>query len=67
VAWHGTTSRLASRRLPSGSWPLDRSPDRLPFSFGRLGEPNKWVTLDALRVSRLLGNALEEGPRNPYP
>jgi hypothetical protein len=45
---------LLSRQLSNGAWPLDRSPYRSPLSFGQFGEPNKWLTLDVLRVIRLL-------------
>jgi hypothetical protein len=45
---------LLSRQLPDGTWPLDQSPYRLPFDVGFIGEPNKWLTLDALRVLRRL-------------
>lgn len=45
---------LLSRQLPDGAWPLDRSPYRPPFDIGQPGEPNKWVTLDVLRVIKLL-------------
>lgn len=45
---------LLSRQLPDGTWHLDQSPRRPPFDFGRPGEPNKWLTLDALRVIRLI-------------
>jgi squalene cyclase len=45
---------LLSRQLPNGTWPLDQSPRRPPFDVGRTGEPNKWLTLDALRVVKLL-------------
>jgi hypothetical protein len=48
------TEYLLSRQLPAGSWPLDQSPRRPPLDFGRVDEPNKWVTLDALRVVKLL-------------
>jgi hypothetical protein len=48
---------LLSRQLPDGPWPLDGGPYRPPFNFGQYGEPNKWVTLDALRVIRLLGDS----------
>jgi hypothetical protein len=44
------TAFLLSRQLLDGVWPLDRSPRRLPLGFGQPGQPNKWVTLDALRV-----------------
>lgn len=49
------TEYLLSRQLPNGTWPLDQSPPRPPFDVGRPGEPNKWLTLDALRVIKLLG------------
>jgi hypothetical protein len=52
---------LLSRQLPGGAWPLDRSPYRTPLSFGQLGEPNKWLTLDALRVLKAV--AQRSGPR----
>ncbi|MGD2206417.1 MAG: hypothetical protein PVH17_06530 [Anaerolineae bacterium] len=45
---------LLSRQLPSGAWSLDRVPYRLPLDLGRPGEPNKWLTLDALKVIKLL-------------
>jgi hypothetical protein len=44
---------LLSRQLPDGTWPLDQSPYRLPFDVGQPGEPNKWLTLDAVRVLKL--------------
>ncbi len=43
---------LLSRRRPDGAWPLDRKPYRLPLDAGQPGEPNKWLTLDALRAIR---------------
>jgi len=45
---------LLSRQLPDGTWPLDRSPRRPPFDVGQPGQSHKWLTLDALRVIRLL-------------
>lgn len=39
---------LLSRRLPDGRWPLDIYPSRTPMDFGKPGEPNKWLTLDAI-------------------
>jgi hypothetical protein len=45
---------LLSRQLPDGAWPLDHSPHKPPFEVGLLGEPSKWLTLDALRVIKLL-------------
>jgi hypothetical protein len=51
---------LLSRQLPDGAWPLDLKTYRLPFDVGQPGEPNKWLTLDALRVIRLLNSSLYE-------
>jgi hypothetical protein len=45
---------LLSRQLSDGAWPLDESWPRPPIDFGQPGEPNKWLTLDALRVVKLL-------------
>jgi hypothetical protein len=45
---------LLSRQLPNGTWPLDQSASRPPFEVGRPGEPNKWLTLDTLRVIKSL-------------
>jgi hypothetical protein len=45
---------LLSRQSPNGTWPLDQSPRRPPFDVGQPGQPNKWLTLDALRVIKLL-------------
>jgi hypothetical protein len=48
---------LSSRRLPDGSWPLDEGLPLPPLIFGAPGKPNKWLTLDALRVFQLFGLA----------
>ncbi len=45
---------LLSRQLPDGTWPMDGSWSRSPIEFGQPDEPNKWLTLDALRVVKLL-------------
>ncbi|MBA4379949.1 MAG: hypothetical protein C0393_04570 [Anaerolinea sp.] len=50
----GAMAYLSSRRLPDGAWPLDQSAPRPPFEVGQSGKPNKWLTLDAMRVSKLL-------------
>jgi len=50
----GAVEYLLSRQLPAGSWPLDAGWPNSPIDFGRAGEPNKWLTLDALRVVKLL-------------
>jgi hypothetical protein len=43
-----------SRQLPDGAWPLDQKRERLLYDFGQPGEPDKWLTLDALKVVKLL-------------
>jgi hypothetical protein len=45
---------LLGRQLPDGTWPLDQSWPHPPLNFGQPGQPNKWLTLDALRVLKLL-------------
>ena len=45
---------LLERQLPDGAWPVDQVPYRTPLDFGQPGAPNKWVTLDALRVIKSL-------------
>jgi hypothetical protein len=47
---------LLSRQLPDGTWPLDEGWPRSPIDFGQPGKPNKWLTLDALRVIKLLSS-----------
>jgi hypothetical protein len=47
-------SYLISRQLPDGTWPADDVWPRSPIDFGRVGESNKWLTLDALRVAKRL-------------
>ncbi len=45
---------LLGRQGTDGVWRLDQVPHRPPFDVGQPGEPNKWLTLDALRVLKLL-------------
>ncbi len=45
---------LLGRQMPDGTWSADESWPDPPIDFGRSGEPNKWLTLDALRVIKLL-------------
>ena len=45
---------LLSRQGTDGTWHLDQVPRRPPFDVGEPGEPNKWLTLDALRALKLL-------------
>ena len=39
---------LLERQDCLGRWKLERTPDKMWSSFGRVGEPNPWVTLRAL-------------------
>jgi hypothetical protein len=47
---------LLSRQLPDGAWPQDQSAYRPPFDVGPPRRPSKWLTLDALRVVKLLSS-----------
>jgi len=44
---------LLSRQQSDGTWPLDQSWSDPPIDFGQPGKPNKWLTLDAMRVIKL--------------
>ncbi len=44
---------LMRRQLPDGAWPLDEARARMPLDFGAAGEPNRWVTLDVMRVLKM--------------
>ena len=39
---------LLARQGAAGRWALERVPGKMWASFGRVGQPNKWVTLRAL-------------------
>ena len=54
------TDYLLGRQLPDGSWPLDHTSSHPPFDPGPTGRPNKWVTLETLRVLKLLGATRDE-------
>jgi hypothetical protein len=65
---------LLSRQTPSGTWPLDQSAPNPPFDVGQPGKPSKRLTLDALRLVRLLvartdaeGGFQRESPLERYP
>lgn len=45
---------LLERQAPSGSWPADDVWPGSPIDVGLPGQPNKWLTLDALRVVMML-------------
>ncbi len=46
---------LLARRDADGRWTLDQVPGKIWSSFGRLGQPNKWVTLRALHLLKAVG------------
>jgi hypothetical protein len=46
----GALEFLLQKRDARGRWPLEHALGNTWASFGREGEPNKWVTLRALRV-----------------
>ncbi len=50
-AWHV----LQSRRLPDGRFVLDRTPAQSPWKIGKVGEPNKWLTLYGLLAEKHAG------------
>lgn len=50
----GAVEYLLSRQSPDGTWPLDDTWSGLPIDLGEPDKPNKWLTLDALRVVKLL-------------
>jgi hypothetical protein len=45
---------LLAKRDESGRWRLERLPGKLWAGFGRVGQPNKWVTWRALRFLKML-------------
>lgn len=46
---------LLSKESPEGKWNLEKTPEgRMYSSFGKVGEPNKWVTISALKVIKEL-------------
>jgi hypothetical protein len=63
-AGYGTDVRLAAaldlvrrKQDRDGRWALERVPDNTWTGFGGLGQPNKWVTIRALRVLNMEENA----------
>jgi hypothetical protein len=45
---------LLDRQLGDGGWPMDACWPDAPIDFGQPGEPNKWLTLDVMRVLKKL-------------
>jgi hypothetical protein len=51
---------VLAKQDQQGRWALEHTPRNGWASFGRRGQPNKWVTLRALRVLRLWGEMADE-------
>lgn len=63
---HGAVRWLLDRQTTEGRWPLERTLSRTWCSFGRRGEPNKWVTLRALHtLAGIHPSILTRDSRNP--
>jgi hypothetical protein len=45
---------ILSRQGMDGRWPLDETWPEPALDFGDSGKPNKWITLDAMRVIKML-------------
>jgi hypothetical protein len=45
-------SWVAQKKLPDGRWPLERVPGKMWADFGKVGQPNKWVTLRVVALGR---------------
>jgi hypothetical protein len=46
---------LLSKQDPTGRWALEQVPGKMWASFGRVGLPNKWVTVRALQLLKMAG------------
>jgi hypothetical protein len=46
---------LLAKRDTGGRWTLEQVPGKMWASFGRIGRPNKWVTLRATELLRAIG------------
>ena len=46
----GAWTRVLEKQDEQGRWPLEYTPEKTWVSFGRRGEPSKWVTLRAVRA-----------------
>ena len=44
---------IRSKQRPDGAWPLEYTPRNTWAGFGTSGQPNKWVTIRALRTLKL--------------
>jgi hypothetical protein len=51
---------VRSKQDNLGRWRLEYTPDNTWGSFGQVGQPNKWVTLRALRALRMCGEVQDE-------
>jgi hypothetical protein len=46
---------LLAKQDAKGRWTLEQVPGKMWASFGRVGQPNKWVTLRALQFLKAIG------------
>jgi hypothetical protein len=46
---------LESRKLPDGRYKLDWTPPQSPWKIGKVGEPNKWITLYCVLTAKYAG------------
>ncbi len=46
---------LLAQQDANGRWTLEQVPGKMWSSFGRVGQPNKWVTLRALHLLKAVG------------
>ena len=51
---------VLAKRDDQGRWALEHTPNNMWVSFGPKGQPNKWVTLRALRVLKELRGSMNE-------
>ena len=52
---------VRSKHDRSGRWVLEYTPANTWASFGKVGKPNKWVTLRALRALKAWQQVGQEG------
>jgi hypothetical protein len=53
-------AKVLAKQDDQGRWALEHTPRNMWASFGRRGQPSKWVTLRALRVLKEWGESRDE-------
>ncbi|MEL7604377.1 MAG: hypothetical protein AAGU77_14560, partial [Bacillota bacterium] len=51
----GAWEVMNNRKLPDGRYKLDWTPPQSPWKIGKVGEPNKWITLYAMLAAKYAG------------